>query len=185
MPPSAPSSEPARPEPTRSDVRWLAPVLIAAAAGLHAAALFHSTPLQSANDRSRWSTVWALVERDTFAIDAIDADPHWHTIDKVQQEGRLYSTKPALLTVMAAEIYRVLRATLGWSIYADPAPVTRAILAVINFIPWIVALAVIASIGARYATTGFGRFYLLAAAAFGTYLSTYSVTFNNHTAATV
>ncbi|HEX6987170.1 MAG TPA: hypothetical protein VF170_17455, partial [Planctomycetaceae bacterium] len=120
--PSVPAPpDPAASEPSRADFRRFAAVLIAVAAGLHGAALLQSTPLQSANDRSRWATVWALVERGTFAIDAIDADPRWSTIDKVQHDGHLYSTKPALLTVMAAEVYRAVRATLGWSIYRDTA----------------------------------------------------------------
>lgn len=162
-----------------------AAALIAAAAGLHAAALLNSTPLQSANDRSRWSTIWALVERGTFAIDAIDADPAWSTIDKVQHEGRLYSTKPALLTVLGAGVYAAVKAVTPWSLYGDTPAVTRAVLAVVNLIPFLVALAALAAIGRKYARTGFARTFLLATAAFGTYLSTYSVTFNNHSVAAV
>jgi hypothetical protein len=170
--------------PHRSRSRWLL-LLIAVAAGLHAAALLNSTPLQSANDRSRWSTVWALVERGSFAIDEIDAVSDWQTIDKVQQDGHLYSTKPALLSVIAAGVYAAIRGTVGWTIYPDPAPVTRVVLAVINLVPWLVALAVIGIMATKYAATRFARGYLVAAAAFGTYLSTYSVTFNNHTAAAI
>ncbi|MDQ3332138.1 MAG: hypothetical protein M3552_16045, partial [Planctomycetota bacterium] len=122
----SPQTSTVSPEPVRSRSGWIT-ILIAGAAGLHAAALLNSTPLQSANDRSRWSTVWALVERGTFEIDEIDAMPHWQTIDKVQQNGHLYSTKPALLTVMASEIYRAVRQMLGWSIYGDTAAVTRVV----------------------------------------------------------
>lgn len=163
---------------------WTA-IVLAVAAGLHAAALLNSTPLQSANDRSRWSTVWSLVERGTFAIDEIDAMPQWQTIDKVQHGGRLYSTKPALLTVMAAGVYQAVRIVTDWSIYQDTPHVTRAVLAVVNLVPWIAALCVMSLIARKYARTGFGRGYVIAAAAFGTYLSTYSVTFNNHTVAAV
>lgn len=170
----------ARPSSFRS-----AAVLIAVAAGLHAAALLNSTPLQSANDRSRWSTVWALVERGTLAIDAIDADPAWSTIDKVQHEGRLYSTKPALLTVLAAGVYKAVKAATGLSLYGDTAAVTRLVLVAVNLVPWVAALAALAAIARKYARTTFTRVFFLATAGFGTYLSTYSVTFNNHTVAAV
>lgn len=173
-----PAADPLR--PSRS-----AAVLIAVAAGLHAAALLNSTPLQSANDRSRWSTVWALVERGTFAIDAIDADPRWTTIDKVQHEGHLYSTKPALLTVLGAGIYAAVKVATPWSLYGDTAAVTRTVLVVVNLIPFLAALAALAAIARKYARTAFARTFLLATGAFGTYLSTYSVTFNNHTVAAV
>jgi len=170
--------------PHWSRSHWIA-LLIAVAAGLHAAALLNSTPLQSANDRSRWSTVWALVERGSFAIDDIDAVPAWQTIDKVQQDGHLYSTKPALLSVIAAGVYAVIRHSLGWSIHTDTAPVTRVVLAVINLLPWLIALVTMGAIATKYAKTRFARGYVVAATAFGTYLSTFSVTFNNHTAAAI
>lgn len=176
--PLPPAPEP--PRPFRSAV-----VLIAVAAGLHAAVLLHATPLQSANDRSRWSTVWALVERDTFAIDAIDADPAWTTIDKVQQDGRLYSTKPALLTVLGAGVYAAVKAATGWSLYGDTAAVTRAVLGVVNLLPFLASLAALAAIARKYARTGFARVFVLATGAFGTYVSAYSATFNNHTVAAV
>src|SRR6266704_3362502 len=40
------------------------------------------TPIFSANDRSRWCTVWSLVERGTYQIDEIIKVRGWNTIDK-------------------------------------------------------------------------------------------------------
>ena len=51
------------------------------------------------NDGSRFATVRALVENHTFSIDSHDS------IDIVQYNGRFYSSKPPLLSVMAAGIY--------------------------------------------------------------------------------
>ncbi|MGC1274538.1 MAG: hypothetical protein WBC44_12605 [Planctomycetaceae bacterium] len=181
----SPQSASTSSEPSHLAFQRFAFVLIAVTAAVHAAALLNATPLQSANDRSRWSTVWSLVERGTFVIDAIDADPEWSTIDKVQHDGHLYSTKPALLTVLASGVYAVIRSTLGWSIYGDTPAVTRLVLAVINLLPWLGATAALASIAMRYGRTTFSRCYLISATAFGTYLSTYSTTFNNHTVAAV
>src|SRR5687767_9236954 len=43
-------------------------------------------PFLSANDRSRWTTVRALVEHGTYAIDDIIAEPNWDTIDMVKHK---------------------------------------------------------------------------------------------------
>ncbi|MCA9116302.1 MAG: hypothetical protein KDA79_14550, partial [Planctomycetaceae bacterium] len=59
-------------------------VLLALSAGWQIAALCHTEPLQSANDRSRWATVWSLVERGTWTIDEIQQRPDWRTIDRVR-----------------------------------------------------------------------------------------------------
>ena len=74
-------------------------------------------PFLSANDRSRWLAVRALVEQGTFAIDDL-LDPRvWNTIDMVQHRGadgelRLYSSKPPLLiTLLAAEYWLLNQVT--------------------------------------------------------------------------
>lgn len=59
-------------------------VLLALSAGWQLTALCHTEPLQSANDRSRWATVWSLVERGTWTIDEIQQRPGWRTIDRVR-----------------------------------------------------------------------------------------------------
>ena len=57
-----------------SCARWAAyAVILAITCGLLTAAVWRVKPLLSANDRSRWCTVWSLVERHTFQIDEIDA----------------------------------------------------------------------------------------------------------------
>ena len=62
-------------------------------------------PFLSANDRSRWCTIRALVEHGTYEIDAITAQPRWDTIDKVRHRNRdgqqrFYSSKPPLLPTL-------------------------------------------------------------------------------------
>src|SRR5688572_28286368 len=45
-------------------------------------------PFLSGNDRSRWLTIRALVERGTFALDDVLLDRHvWNTIDMVKHRG--------------------------------------------------------------------------------------------------
>src|SRR5438270_678583 len=43
--------------------------------------------LQGTNDRSRWDTVRALVERGTYAVDEILDEPGWGSVDIVQHRG--------------------------------------------------------------------------------------------------
>ena len=158
-------------------------LLIAAALGLHAAATVRAEPLQSANDRSRWATVRALSERGNFAIDPYEFDKRWSTIDQVQVAGRLYSTKPALLPLAVTAVYLPVRALTGWDLATDPAPATRWTLLVVNLLPFAAALWVTRNLLTDFARTDFARFLTLATLGFGTYLSAFLPTLNNHTAA--
>ena len=71
-------------------------------------------PFLSANDRSRWCTVRALVEPEMrvegapYAIDKVIQDPNWDTIDMVKHDGHLYSSKPPLLATLMAGIYWII-----------------------------------------------------------------------------
>jgi hypothetical protein len=110
----------------------------------------------------------------------------WTTIDKVLHPERLefYSTKPPLLTLLAAGEYWVLKHLLGWSIVADCDRVVRTIVWTMN-VPLLVAyLAVLAWLLERWGTTDWGRLYVLAVACFATFVTPFLVTFNNHTVAT-
>ena len=87
-----------------------------------------SRPFLSANDRSRWATVRALVEHGTYAIDEVIREPGWDTIDMVKHVGpdgqeHLYSSKPPLFaTILAGPywlIHRITGATLGDHPYAS------------------------------------------------------------------
>jgi hypothetical protein len=141
------------------------------------------TPFFSANDRSRWDTVWSLVERGTYQIDDIIQRPGWDTIDKVRKEGHFYSTKPPLLATLAAGLYWGIKQTTGMRLDAQPHEVAQLILLLINWLPMVVSLLVLSRIVERYARTDWARLVIVATAAFGTFLSTFLITFNNHTVA--
>src|SRR4029078_12476619 len=75
--------------------------------------LIKQRPFLSANDRSRWDTIRALVEHGTYAIDDVIAEPNWDTIDMVKHqdaagEWHLYSSKPPLLATLYAAPYWVV-----------------------------------------------------------------------------
>ncbi|MEL7265927.1 MAG: hypothetical protein AAFP69_14095, partial [Planctomycetota bacterium] len=71
----------------------------------------------SANDRSRWCMIAALVETCSYSIDDYATDPTWQTIDKVRHRGRdgvmhYYSSKPPLYPTMIAGVtWMVVTAT--------------------------------------------------------------------------
>jgi hypothetical protein len=158
-------------------------LIIAVAAGLLTAAVLQADPLQSANDRSRWATVWSLAERGTYHIDEIDARPAWQTIDKVRHEGHFYSTKPPLLPTLVAGVYWTTQRITGWNLLDDTQASARTVLFIVNVIPFVIALILLARWLDSAAQTNTARLFVLTTAAVGTLLTTFSTTFNNHTVA--
>jgi hypothetical protein len=153
-------------------------------------------PFLSSNDRSRWATVRSLVELGTYEIDEIVRQPNWDTIDMVKHddlgrpapaadEGHLYSSKPPLLaTLMAGPywlIYKLTGATLGDHPYA----IGRGLLVLFNVLPMVFYFLAVARLVERFGATDWGRTFVMACAAFGTFLSTFAVTINNHLTAAV
>ena len=158
-------------------------LLIAISLGLHVAALVRAEPLRSANDRSRWATVRALTERGDFRIDPYEFQRGWSTIDQVQIDGNLYSTKPALLPIAAAAISLPVEALTGWNLADDPAPHTRWALLLLNLLPFAAALWAVRGLLTDVARTDLARFLALGTLAFATPISAFLPVFNNHTIA--
>ena len=106
----------------------------------------------------------------------------WFSVDKVLNPDthEYYSSKPPLLTVLMAGEYWLLKHALGWSINEHPDEIVRIGLLTFNVLPLILYLWMIARLAERYGTTDWGRLFVVAAAAFGTLLSTFLITFNNH-----
>jgi hypothetical protein len=143
-------------------------------------------PFLSGNDRSRWCTVRALVEEDLrvegapYAIDRVIQEPGWDTIDMVKHGGHLYSSKPPLFpTLMAAE-YWVLHRLSGATLGSEPYAIGRFILITFNVLPMLVYFWLLAKLLERLGRTDWGRALVMAAAAFGTFVTTFAVVINNH-----
>ena len=112
-------------------------------------------PFLSANDRSRWCTVRALVEDEMrvegvpYAIDKVIAERGWDTIDMVKHDGHLYSSKPPLFpTLMAAEYWLIHRLT-GATLATHPYAIGRFMLVSINLLPLVIYFLVLASLAER------------------------------------
>jgi hypothetical protein len=154
----------------------------------------HPMPTFSSNDKSRWATIRALVEDGTFVIGrrVIEPDgryrdfgrifePGYESVDKVLDPATnlFYSTKPPLLTVIGAGQYWILRKA-GLSLEADRWLVVRLIVWSQNGLCLALILAGLIPVLEAIGTTDWGRVFTFACACFGTFLTTFSVTLNNH-----
>lgn len=172
-------------EKCRMSEKHCASLLIFVAVLLHAAALMNARPLQSANDRSRWCTVWSLVERQTFQIDEIRQEPGWDSIDIIYDGGHFYSTKPPLLSVVVAAVTWSVQRVTGWKLLEQTQWVTGTVLLIVNIIPFALSLFVLSRLLKRVSSSAWTRLFVLASGAFGTLATPFLMTLNNHTVAIV
>ena len=137
----------------RNDLRWAVWLMIVASAATMVAriatvrATTGETPMLSANDRSRWCTVRALVDEGTYAIDSLVQIRHpetkrrfWKTIDMVRHRGpdgreHYYSSKPPLFPTLVAGEYWVIRQATGATLEQHPFQVMRWMLVITNVLP--------------------------------------------------
>lgn len=161
------------------------------------------TPMVSANDRSRWSTVRALVDDGQYAIDRLvfvyddegnvrlrsDGRPlrvrEWQTIDLVQHRGKdgkqhYYSSKPPLLPTMIAGGYWIIQRTLGLEMEDNYSPIIRMLLIFVNVLPMALMFWLTWKLVERYCQSDWGRVFVMAVASWGTFLPTFAVVLNNH-----
>jgi hypothetical protein len=148
-------------------------------------------PFLSANDRSRWCSIRALVESDMqvpgapYAIDRVIQEPLWDTIDMVKHDGHLYSSKPPLLATMLAGPYWLIHRVTGATLGTHPYEIGRAMLILVNVLPMAVYFWLLVRLAERFASHEWSRLLVIATAAFGTFLTTFAVVINNHGPAAV
>lgn len=150
------------------------------------------TPFHSANDRSRWCSVAAIGGYGQFEIDPFleIRDPKtkrrtWSTIDLVRHRGRdgkqhYYSSKPPLLSVMHAGVYAAVHAVTGLSLVTQTFTTARVILVLVNLVP----LAGFWWLWGRYfqrrMQSEWGWTLMVTFMLWGTFVSTFANTLNNH-----
>jgi hypothetical protein len=136
----------------------------------------------------------SLVEKGTYAIDDYVADPKaypgWDTIDMVMHRDRtgtahLYSSKPPLLATIYAGLYWAIVRTTGATLTTYPYEIDRAIVFIVNVLPLVIYFVVLTRLAETYGQTDWGRIYMMAAAAVGTFLTTFAIVLNNHLPAAV
>lgn len=143
-------------------------------------------PFLSGNDRSRWLTVRALVERGTYEIDEFATrDGYWDTIDMVSHrnnagEKRLYSSKPPLMATLIAGEYWLLHKITGWTLGDHPFELGRIMLVTFNLLPLIAGWLVFACLAEDWGRSDWGRIAAVAAICFATMMTTFSAALTNH-----
>ncbi len=163
-------------------------------------------PFLSANDRSRWCTLRALVEPEMrvwrefeedgktyaqwvpYAIDNVIGQQGWDTIDMVKHarkldgDGReyLYSSKPPLLPTLIAGPYWLIHKTTGATLGTHPYEIGRLMLVLVNVVPLLIYFFILARLVERFGTSDWGRVFVMAAATLGTFLTTFAIVLNNH-----
>ena len=147
-------------------------------------------PFLSGNDRSRWLTMRALVEKGTYAIDEFVSQPNWDTIDMVKHadpdgKDHLYSSKPPLLATLLAGEYCLIHRVSGWTLGDHPYEIGRFMLLSLHVPAMLLLFILLAKTAERYGTTDFARIFLVAAGVFGTFLTTFEIALNNHLIAAV
>ncbi len=143
-------------------------------------------PFLSANDRSRWCTLRALVEPPMrvpgapYAIDKVIGDRCWDTIDKVKHGGHYYSSKPTLLPTLQGGVYWLVYRLAGWSLGRQTYATVRLLLVLFNVLPLVIYFVLLSRLAERFGKSDWSRLFVMAAACFGTFLTTFAVTLNNH-----
>lgn len=171
-------------------------ILIALSIAAGRIAVVHSkegdTAFLSANDRSRWCTVAALVEDGSYAIDRLieikdrsGKRRPWSTIDRVQHTGpdgkmHSYSSKPPLFSTMVAGVYWCVHLATGMTLTAQPIYVARIVLALVNLPIFFVFLWATWRSIFDSSASDFAKLVALAVACFGTALLPMVVSLNNH-----
>lgn len=154
-------------------------------------------PFHSANDRSRWCTIAALAVTGSYEIDDVieirDPDTRrrtWYTIDLVRHRGadgkqHYYSSKPPLLPTIYTGVYIAIRAVTGATLMSDPFFVVPVMLVIVNLLPllawwWLMLRWWERQLPDDWGTTDWATIMLCVFMAWGTYLSTFVNTLNNH-----
>ena len=154
--------------------RWL---LAACLLPLVVSILLAQREIDSPNVSSRMDTIQSLVEQHSFCIDQSLLK---FKVDVVQIDGRFYSDKPSLLSVLGAAVYFPLHSVVGLSFANHAAWLYHILTVVLVGMPlafglWLLARCLfLAGVDPKAAAT---TIFLTGT---GTMFLPYAVTFNNH-----
>lgn len=113
-------------------------------------------------------------------------DSGWDTVDKVlhPREYKFYSSKPPLLSTLAAGLYWLLQQLTGWTLADNPWAVVRTLLILVNVVPFAIYLLLLARLLERCTHDDWTRLFIFTAACFATLVTPFLITLNNHTLGT-
>jgi hypothetical protein len=152
------------------------------------------TGMHCANDRSRWAAVVSLVHQGTWQIDDVDRlrgpKGNWGTIDKVYHidrsgEEHFYSSKPPLYILFVSSQYWVLNRVFGVDMLVNPLWAIKGLVFCNQVLLFGLFLWLYLQICQRFVKHRSVLICLGLTAGFGTFLSTFAVSLNNHLPAAV
>lgn len=164
-------------EKSRDDIRSMSYYLALWVAIVVVLGMLTLPPVLVSNDKSRWDTVWSLTHGKGYVID----EAPYGGVDRIKRDGHFYSSKPPLLPTAIAGVVEVIRAVTGWDLPKDDKYIVRIIVFFLNVVPLSALVILYGRMLQRIGTDKLTAFICLLTAAGGTYLTTYSVTLNNHT----
>ena len=132
----------------------------------------------SANPLSRLIPIERFLNEGTLSL---GGSPYGTTIDVVQIEGKLYSSKPPLLTLLMIDVAWLIKQFTGWDIVERRRAYVWILIMLFNVIPYLAAAFFAYTYSMRFSKSGWARFYLALCLTFGMLPFLYSLTINNHT----
>ncbi len=135
---------------------------------------------------SRLATVYALTHEGTWYIDSPpDRAPNpfaMNTVDKVELQGRMLSTKPPILPLLMTGEYVVLRSVLGWDL-SDRTQLKHIVQGMVlgmAIVPFIIILIIFARFLEHFIATPWRRIPPFIVLALGTQLPGFATQISNH-----
>ncbi|MEI8213680.1 MAG: hypothetical protein WCI02_16145 [Planctomycetota bacterium] len=183
---------------TRMDTRSIGWFIILIATAMQLArivgisAVHGELPFLSANDRSRWCAIAALTQDGVWEIDKyqdiLDSKGKskiWYSIDMVKHRGEdgvvhSYSSKPPLLTLMLAAVCKPISLAVGKPLTEEPFLIGRLVLIFVNLVPLFLWWCWFHRWLESHVPNGWTRWILLNASIWGSFMTTFVVTLNNH-----
>ncbi len=177
------------------DAGWLLigiAIVIQIARILGMSAVHGELPFLSANDRSRWCAIAALTEDGKWEIDRVTdlldrkgKSKIWNSIDIVRHRGadgkeHFYSSKPPLLTAMVALVCKPVTFVFRKKLTEEPFLIGRTVMILVNVLPLAIWWIWLYYWLEKNVADSWSRFVLLNLALWGTFLSTFAATLNNH-----
>lgn len=119
----------------------------------------------------------------TRADSGIIFEDGWQSVDKILDPSSLefYSSKPPFLATLLAGFYWILQQLFGWTLADQPQFVVRTLLVVLHILPLVLYLWLVVRLSLRHLAADWARLFVLAAACFGTLLTPFLLSLNNHT----
>ena len=120
--------------------------------------------------------------KDGYRDQGILFTPGFGSVDAVMhpQRHEFYSTKPPLLTQIAAAEYWVIHNVFKKNISEHRWETVVPILLLTNVLPLVIALWLLMRLLEWYGKSDWGKLFVFATACFGTFLTTFVTTLNNH-----